>query len=157
LFIFFIPISKQPFIFLFLPFPKDKREKSLSKGGQGIVSVVTHLATGKQVAWNEIPYLDEEEEKITNELEIILQIQSEFLVPILDYFTDDKKLYIVMPYFEKGTLLTLAKQLQQSKQPLEEKVFLFFSFLFFLPSFFFFFSSATISIMILFDHSMSAK
>jgi serine/threonine protein kinase len=100
----------------------DKREKTINKGANGIISIITHIESGEKLAWKEISIMDGEEEKVKEEARLALSMESPFLVPIVDSFVDDGKFYIVMPFFEKGTLATLLAEVKKSGKPIEEPV-----------------------------------
>jgi serine/threonine protein kinase len=115
----------------------DKREKTITRGATGIITLITHIATGSKFVWKEIPIIEGEEEKITGEVKIAMSVQSPFLVPIVDSFVEEERLYIVMPFFEKGTLATLLAEVKKSGKSIEEPVSVFFFIIF--PPFLYFF------------------
>jgi hypothetical protein len=115
----------------------------INRGANGIVELITHIESGEKYVWKEIPIMEGEEEKVKKEVRIAMSVKSEFLVPIVDWFAEEERFYIVMPLYEKGTLSTLFADLKKSGKPIEEPVFLFFfiifPLLFIFSRFFYFF------------------
>jgi serine/threonine protein kinase len=90
---------------------------------------VTHIATGRKLAWKQIPLIDGREDQIMQEAEIVKGIKSPYVVEILDSFIDDGFLYMVMEFFEAETLVTIYDELRTSKKLISEKVFTFIVFI----------------------------
>jgi serine/threonine protein kinase len=127
---FFIFVGKMSWIlFLIL----DKWIRPLSSGGPSGVSIIRHLASGRILVWKKVPIRPGEKREHLNELEIALLAKCEYVVPILDWFEEDGCLFIVMEFYEGGTLCNLYEDLKTSSKRIEESVYSFFlSFLIFI-------------------------
>jgi serine/threonine protein kinase len=91
----------------------------------GVVSLISHNATGRKLVWKQVALIEENKAKIMQEVEIAKSVSSKYLVAILDTFVEEGSLYIVMDYYSEGTLQKVADEVKGSKKPIEEKVFFF--------------------------------
>jgi hypothetical protein len=83
--------------------------------------LITHIAPGTTLVWKKFEILEGGKDKAITEVAIAKQINSPYVVSILDYLVDDETLYIVMEFFKNGTLANLLKRLQKSRKIIEEK------------------------------------
>jgi serine/threonine protein kinase len=103
----------------------DKQEKTIAPGPFGAVSIVTHIASGRKLVWKKIALVEGKEEEIKREAQIRKEMNCPWIVSILDSFCDEDCLYIVMEFFEKGTLKELWDELMTSGKTIDEEVFFF--------------------------------
>jgi serine/threonine protein kinase len=109
----------------FYNFNIDVPGKVIARGRSGVIRLVTHIATGRKLVWKQIALIDGEEDGIKEEAKIAKGIHSRYVVEILDSFVDDVYLYLVMEFFEGGTLATIVDDLIKSKKQIPETVFFF--------------------------------
>jgi serine/threonine protein kinase len=88
----------------------------------GSVCIITHIATGTTLVWKRVEIFEGGKDKAMTEVAIAKQINSPYVVSILDYFVEDECLYIVMEFFKNGTLADFVENLKKSGKVIEEKV-----------------------------------
>jgi serine/threonine protein kinase len=63
-----------------------------------------------------------QEERVREEARIAQELHSPFIVEIVDSFEENRKLYMVMEYFSKGTLQNVLDELMESGKQIGEEV-----------------------------------
>jgi serine/threonine protein kinase len=77
--------------------------------------------------WKQILIPKGEEELKLKEAKIALSINTPYVVPVLDYFIEDGNLYLVMDFFEEGTLRAKFDGVQKCGGKIPEQVLFYFS------------------------------
>jgi serine/threonine protein kinase len=101
--------------------------------------VIKHIASGRVLIWKQIVIVKGKEATSMREVEIARAVSSEYLVRILDSFIEKGFLYLVMEYYEKGTLATGVEKVKKSGKPIAETVSFFLNYFCFFLMFIFVF------------------
>jgi hypothetical protein len=106
----------------------DKPGKVVAQGASGTIKIIIHIASGRKLVRKQVALIEGEEERIKEEASVIKGIHSPYVVEILDSFCDENYQYLVMEYYESGTLATIVEELIKSKKQIDESVFILRSF-----------------------------
>jgi hypothetical protein len=71
---------------------KRQIERNIVATTTGVITRITHIATGTALVWKKVEILEEEKDKSITKIELGKQINSQYVVLILDYCVDDESL-----------------------------------------------------------------
>jgi serine/threonine protein kinase len=114
---------------LFYQLLPDQWKETIAPIEGGSICKIKHIATGRILVWKQLAFIKGSENDVEQEVQIRKKISSPYLVPILDWFVEEGFLYIVMEYYEEGTLQDTFSKLKKRGETMKEAVFLFFSYL----------------------------
>ena len=95
--------------------------RKIGQGAFGKVNIGLHILTGRVVAiksFKKENCSNERIAKIVNERNIMKELDNKNIIKILDYFEDNKYIFIIMEYINGGNLYSLVKK----RRVLQEKV-----------------------------------
>jgi len=91
----------------------DSKHNKLGEGSHGVVLCATHKKTGRKVAVKKIPQKDLLHKRVLENLKREIRIHEvsfhENIIRLYNSIEDDKYIYLVMEYAEKGALFKIIR------------------------------------------------
>lgn len=97
--------------------------RTIGRGSYGTVELIENIKTKEQFALKTIEITKKEDlTDIINEIKIMENFNSKYIVKIINWFYTETNVYIIMEYAENGDLDAVIKKQKESKKTLDDKI-----------------------------------